>query len=91
MTRPRTVSDESILDATLTVVQRVGPARVTLAAVAAEVGLSAATLVQRFGTQRDLLLAADRQAIEAWVSSLDRVTEASALDQVVEAKRSCWS
>lgn len=84
MTRPRTVSDESILDAALTVVQRVGPARVTLAAVAAEVGLSAATLVQRFGTKRDLLLAADRQAIEAWVGSLDRVTEGSALDRVVE-------
>lgn len=36
---------------------RVGPARLTLADVAEEVGLSPATLVQRFGSKRGLLLA----------------------------------
>ena len=84
MTRPRTVSDETILDAVLTLAHRVGPARLTLAAVAAEVGLSAATLVQRFGTKRNLLLAADRRGVEFWVGALDCVTEGSALDRVVD-------
>jgi AcrR family transcriptional regulator len=35
---------------------RVGPARLTLAHVAADVGLAPATLVQRFGSKRRLLL-----------------------------------
>jgi AcrR family transcriptional regulator len=84
MPRPRTVSDEAILDAVLALAHRVGPARVTFAAVAAEVGLSAATLVQRFGTKRDLLLAADKRGIDHWVGALDRSTAASPLTRVVE-------
>ena len=46
--RPRTVSDDAVLDATARAVGRVGPARLTLGHVAAEVGLAPATLVQRF-------------------------------------------
>ena len=78
------MSDEEILDAVLTLAHRVGPARVTLAAAAAEVGLSAATLVQRFGTKRDLLLAADKRGIDLWVGALDRSTATSPLERVVE-------
>jgi AcrR family transcriptional regulator len=55
--RPRTVSDEEILEATARVIGRRGPQRLTLAEVGGEVGLSAATLVQRFGSKRELLLA----------------------------------
>ncbi|HJR63072.1 MAG TPA: helix-turn-helix domain-containing protein [Gemmatimonadaceae bacterium] len=55
--RPRTVPDEVILEATARVIGRLGPSRFTLADVGAEAGLSAATLVQRFGTKRGLLLA----------------------------------
>ena len=44
------------------VVARRGPARFTLADVASEVGLSAATLVQRFGSKRGLILALARSA-----------------------------
>jgi AcrR family transcriptional regulator len=55
--RPRTVSDADILAATARAISRAGPARVTLADVAAEVGLAPATLVQRFGSKRGLLLA----------------------------------
>jgi AcrR family transcriptional regulator len=54
--RPRTVSDEAILRATAEVIGRLGPNRMTLADVGAEVGLSAAALVQRFGSKRNLLL-----------------------------------
>ena len=82
--RPRTVSDEAILDAVLALARRVGPARVTFAAAAAESGLSAATLVQRFGTKRGLLLAADKRGIDLWVGALDRATATSPLARVVE-------
>jgi AcrR family transcriptional regulator len=54
--RPRTVSDEEILRATAEVIGRMGPHRMTLADVGAAVGLSAAALVQRFGSKRRLLL-----------------------------------
>ncbi len=57
MARPRTVEDEAVLDAAARTIGRVGPAALTLAAVAREVGLSPATLVQRFGSRRGLLLA----------------------------------
>jgi AcrR family transcriptional regulator len=55
--RPRTVSDDAILDAAARVIDRHGPARLTLAQVAAEVGLAPATLLQRFGSKRGLILA----------------------------------
>lgn len=84
MPRPRTISDEAILDAVLALAQRAGPARVTFAAAAAETGLSAATLVQRFGSKRKLLLAADRRAVDLWIGALDRSTAASPLARVVE-------
>jgi AcrR family transcriptional regulator len=54
--RPRATSDADILGATLRVVSRIGPA-LTLADVAKEAGVSPATLVQRFGSKRGLLLA----------------------------------
>ena len=41
---------------------RLGPARLTLADVAGEAGISAAALVQRFGSKRALLLAAAADA-----------------------------
>jgi AcrR family transcriptional regulator len=56
MSRPKTTSDLDILDATHRVVMRVGP-NLTLADVAKEAGVSPATLVQRFGSKRGLLLA----------------------------------
>jgi AcrR family transcriptional regulator len=55
--RPRQASDAQIIGAALRAITRLGPARLTLADVAQEVGLSAAALVQRFGSKRGLLLA----------------------------------
>ncbi|WP_405677075.1 TetR/AcrR family transcriptional regulator [Streptomyces sp. NBC_01511] len=64
--RPRGVDDAAILRATADVVGRVGPAGLTLAAVAREVGLVPGTLMQRFGSKRGLLLAlAERSAGQA--------------------------
>ncbi|MFC9694654.1 TetR/AcrR family transcriptional regulator [Kribbella sp. NPDC056951] len=57
MARPRLVDDDAILDATRLVLAEVGPAKLTLAAVGARVGLAPPTLMQRFGSKRGLLLA----------------------------------
>src|SRR5215468_5315919 len=55
--RPRETSDEEILAATARAMQRYGPGQLTLAHVAKEAGVVPATLIQRFGTKRNLLLA----------------------------------
>lgn len=55
--RPRQASDDEILRAAFRAIARFGPGRLTLADVAAEAGISAAALVQRFGSKRALLLA----------------------------------
>ena len=60
--RPRTTSNDDILAGAARVLARLGPARVALADVGAEVGLAPATLVQRFGSKRGLLLALAEQA-----------------------------
>lgn len=54
--RPRATSDIDILAAAHRVVSRLGP-NLTLADVGKEAGISPATLVQRFGSKRGLLLA----------------------------------
>jgi len=63
--RPRTVDDNTILEAAFRVISKIGPDRLTLADVGAEAGLSAATLVQRFGSKRDLLLSIFRHSLQA--------------------------
>ena len=71
MPRPRTIDDDAVLDAADRIVERGGPAAVTFASVAAEVGLAPATLVQRFGTKRGLLLAT---TIRGWQSIVDTLS-----------------
>lgn len=61
--RPRGVDDAAILRAAVEVIGRVGPAGLTLAAVAGEVGLVPGTLVQRFGSKRGLLVALAASAV----------------------------
>lgn len=63
MARPRTTSDEAILAATARVIDRNGLARLTVAAAAREAGLAPATLIQRFGSKRGLLLALSTAAV----------------------------
>jgi AcrR family transcriptional regulator len=52
--RPKTRTDEQVLDAALELVHAGGVERLTFAAVGERCGLSAATLVQRFGTKATL-------------------------------------
>jgi AcrR family transcriptional regulator len=75
--RPRETSDEEILGATARAVARHGPARLTLAHVAAECGVAPATLVQRFGSKRGLLLSLARHGTAAADAQYAAIREAS--------------
>ena len=86
MPRPKTRSDEDVLDGALTLL-RAG--RLTFATLAETSGLSGATLVQRFGgkdglRQRALLLAWDRlDARTAELAAASPMTAAGAVDLLV--------
>jgi AcrR family transcriptional regulator len=54
--RPRKVSDSDIYAATYRAMQRLGPRELTLAEIAAEAGVTAGAIAQRFGSKRALLL-----------------------------------
>lgn len=60
--RRRKVEDVDVFAALVRVMKRRGPADLTLRAIAAEAGLTAGALVQRFGSKRALLLAHARYA-----------------------------
>ena len=53
--RPRKASDADVFAAAVRVMGRVGPADLTLGAIAAEAGVTAGALVQRFGSKLALL------------------------------------
>ena len=55
--RPRKATDDDIFMAAHRAMSRLGPGELTLAHIAAEAGVTAGLLVQRFGSKRDLLLA----------------------------------
>lgn len=55
MPRHKLVSDEEVLDALLPLMLQTGPDGLTFAAAAKASGLSAATLVQRYGNREDLV------------------------------------
>ena len=55
--RPRKVSDEEVFAAAHRAMTRLGPGELTLAEIAAEAGVTAGALSQRFGSKRELLLA----------------------------------
>lgn len=74
--RPRGVEDVVILRAAAQVMGRVGPAGLTLTAVAREVGLVPGTLMQRFGSKRGLLLALADQSEKDANETAGRVRQA---------------
>jgi AcrR family transcriptional regulator len=85
--RPRTVTDDQILMATIKTMSRLGPVKLTLAEVAREAGLSAATLVQRFGSKRALLLKVSQDAAAGMDECFDaiRQSHASPLEALIAA------
>ena len=77
MARQRTIPDELIVEAALALMSRLGPEALTLAEVGGLVDLSAATLLQRFGSKDAL----KRVALEyAW----DQLDEATATADAIE-------
>ena len=73
MTKRKTISDDEVLDRALPVMARAGPAGFTLADIAAEIGLSPATLLQRFGDKKTLTeraFARDNARFAQWIAEL---------------------
>lgn len=73
MPRHKSISDEDLLDRALPVIAQAGPAGFTLADVAREVGVSPATLLQRFGDKQTLIARAfsrDNESFAVWTQSL---------------------
>src|ERR1700735_4636494 len=66
MTRPRGIADEHLLTAAQALLFEAGPAGFTLEKSASRAGVSAATLIKRFGSKQQLLLALNRR----WVASI---------------------
>jgi len=91
--RPRETSDEQILAATARVMQRRSPTQLTLADVAKEAGVVPATLIQRFGTKRGLLLAMCRTAPSAVPQQFAaaRAKHTSPLKALIELYVDCTS
>lgn len=67
--RPKTAPDAAILEAAARLLSRLGPARMRLEDVAREVGLSPATLLLRFKSKRNLLLAVAEHGIAGMADS----------------------
>ncbi|SFZ81007.1 transcriptional regulator, TetR family [Devosia enhydra] len=76
MPRPRSISDEALLDAALGLMARTGPEGLSFAALSSASGLAPATLVQRFGSRDRLMEAA---LLRAW-DRLDAETAAADAD-----------
>lgn len=73
--RPRGIDDEVILRRAADVIGRVGPAKLTLAAVAAEAGVVPATLIQRFGSKHGLLVAVAKRSAQGVDAAFERLRE----------------
>ncbi|MET1032942.1 MAG: TetR family transcriptional regulator [Candidatus Saccharimonadales bacterium] len=71
MPRTRTISDQQVLNATIELVGRYGVAKLTFASLSVHTGLSAATLVQRFGTKKQLLTAVTKHCLQSMVPILE--------------------
>lgn len=63
--RPRKATDDQIFAAAYRAMQRLGPNELTLAEIAAEAGLTAGALVQRFGSKRQLQIALAKGVAES--------------------------
>ena len=77
MSRTRTKPDAAVLEAAHCVIARLGPSQFTLADIAKAAGLAPATLIQRFGSKRGLLLALAKTAAEGAGACFDMVRAAN--------------
>jgi AcrR family transcriptional regulator len=63
------------LEQAVDLIGRIGPAKLTLAAVAAEAGVVPATLIQRFGSKRGLIVAVAERSAQGAEAAFGRVRE----------------
>jgi AcrR family transcriptional regulator len=82
--RRRKAEDAEVFAALVRVMHRRGPAELTLRAIAAEAGITAGALVQRFGSKRAMLLAHARHAAATGNTgvSVPQVKTSSPLEQL---------
>lgn len=82
MARRKSISDHDILDRALPLMIGAGPAGFTLAALAKEIGIAPATLLQRFGDKQTLIalvFARDNDRFVQWLAALPAGTGAESV------------
>jgi AcrR family transcriptional regulator len=84
MPRRKSISDEDILERALPVMARAGPGAFTMADVAREVGVSPATLFQRFGDKQTLVERAFAQDNVRFVAWLEQLPEGVGAEVVIQ-------
>jgi AcrR family transcriptional regulator len=87
MARRKIISDEAVLDAAMGVMFARGPSDFTLADIAAVVGIAPATLIQRFGDKRRLVLATFSRENERFARTLTELPPASGAAAVIAVLR----
>jgi AcrR family transcriptional regulator len=92
MARKKLISDEAVLLAAEKALRRMGAEKLTLADVGRESGIAAATLLQRFGSKRVLMLKVANARVRRVKADLERIQERNgdALDGLV-AVYSKWA
>jgi AcrR family transcriptional regulator len=83
MPRTKTLSDETVLDGVARVMFRKGPQDFTLAVAAREVGVSPATLIQRFGDKQTLIVRVIERDNARFVEALQRPPNAVGAQAVI--------
>jgi AcrR family transcriptional regulator len=90
--RTRLKPDSEILAGAVCIIERLGPSRFTLADVGKEVGIAPATLMQRFGSKRGLLLAIASQGASGVREEFARIrAECRSPLRAVEAVARCMA
>ena len=90
--RKRLKPDSDLLGAAVRVIERLGPSRFTLADVGKEAGIAPATLLQRFGSKRGLLLAVASQGADGVRDEFRRIrSESRSPLRAVEAVARCMA
>jgi AcrR family transcriptional regulator len=87
MARPKTISDDAVLAAAMRVLSANTPSEFTLAKVAAASGIAPATLLQRFGDKRRLVVAAVAQDNQLFANTLARLPPGAGAAAVIAVFR----
>lgn len=83
MARTKQLSDEAVLDAVMPTIFGKGPREFTLGEAGRAAGLSAGTLVQRFGSKQGLVIAALELANRRNFAALDRLPAATGAEAII--------